>query len=187
MLIIGSILIVLGILQYLWLMKWLDKHMLLRPYIFLVPILGKLIRLIWILLFLIGAYLLWQVYPTLVIIFTLSFIFIIIYNFKVHSLNTKARNIIILYKRIKKINSQIDERATLEQTAREFLKKQGLNEKNISPIIKSIANGISAFTKIEDIKNLAIYLLYQIYPSNDITSEIEKKIEKAVLIALKLI
>jgi hypothetical protein len=188
LLILGLILIILGVLQFNWVMKWSDKHMLERPLIFLKPILGKLISLLWLFLLVIGLYFVWQVNNTIGVGLTAALIILVIIKFKTRSIENKAKIIINLYKEIRETHLQTDEEETLKLTARKFLEMQGYNETGISSItelISSISERTSGILRIDNIEDLAVYLLFQVHPSKEITSEIDATIRKAVLQALK--
>lgn len=190
MLIFGLILIILGVLQFIWVMKWSGKHMLERPLIFLQPILGKFVCLLWLFLLVIGLYFVSLVNYNISFVLIVAFIILVIFTFKTRSIKTKAKIIINLYKGIRKTHPQSNEGEALELTARKFLEMQGYNEISINSIIKSISSiseRLFGIVKIDNIEELAIYLLYQVYPSKEITSKVDAKIRKAVSQASKLL
>jgi hypothetical protein len=180
MLLLGLTLTVLGVLEFRWTAKWLGKHMLERPTIFLRPILGKLVRLLWFFFLVIGLYLLWQVDQAIVFAVAGTFILIAAFTLRAASVKTKAKTIMNLYEGIRKALPQASQEKVLEQTARKYLAMQGWGETRVDSIAKSISDGLFGTWKLSDIQGLAVYLLYQVHPSRHITSRIEAKIEKAV-------
>ena len=187
LLIFALILILLGVLQFIWVIKQLDKHMLRRPSIFLFPILGTFVRMLWLFLLFIGLYFICQVHHNVVFALILFLTILMTYNFKKRSLKNKAKIIINLYKEIRKTHPETNEVELLKHTARIFLEIQGYEEIHINSIIKSINDGLLGITKINDIENLAIYLLYHVHPSKDITPKVDANLHKAVLQALRLL
>jgi hypothetical protein len=186
LLIIGLSLVIIGVLQFLWVMNYLDKNILDWPSILLKPFIRKLISILWILLLMIGLYFIWQVHQNIVLILIAVFIILAIYKSLANSLKTKAKTIINLYKGVRKAHPLTNENELLEYTARKFLEKQGYKESRINSIIKSISEDLFSMLKVNDIENLTIYLLYHAQPSKEITSKIDAKIQKAVLQAIKL-
>jgi len=156
--------------------------MLWRPAIFLHPIFGIIARLLWLILLVFGLLIIQEEYVNLAYIIILFFVIIAAATVNNYSVGTRAKTIIKIYKELLIAKPRANDQEILKQTAKKFLELQGRSETDINSMVESIWDYMGLkITRINNIEDLILYLLLQIYPSNEITSRDEEKIEKAIL------